>query len=130
MPWWAWLLSAVLAIGVTLALTARAARRNRDALRRLRRLLPDCLALLRDLLGDPDVPRRAKIVAGATVTYLALPIDLIPDFIPVLGHLDDVLIVAWALRQIIATAGRDRVTAHWHGDAATLERILWLSGVT
>ncbi|MBW3576869.1 MAG: DUF1232 domain-containing protein [Actinobacteria bacterium] len=92
--------------------------------------MPDCLALFRDLLRDPDTPRRAKLVAGATVAYLALPIDLIPDFIPGLGHLDDVLIVAWAIRHIIATAGRDRVAAHWQGDPATLERILRLAHVT
>lgn len=130
MEWWAWLLVAAVAIGALVGVAAHAATRDQQALRRLLRLVPDCLALLHDLLRDPDVPRRAKLVAGATVAYLALPIDLIPDFIPGLGHLDDVLIVAWAIRYLIATVGRDRVAAHWHGDPDTLERILRLARAT
>ena len=75
-------------------------------------------------MRDPAVPRRAKIVPALVVVYLAIPIDLIPDFIPGLGYLDDALIVAWAIRHLVASAGRERVTAHWQGEPDTLDRIL------
>jgi uncharacterized membrane protein YkvA (DUF1232 family) len=80
-------------------------------------------------MRDPAVPRRAKIAPALVLVYLALPIDLIPDFIPALGHLDDALFVAWALRLLAATAGRDRLAAHWRGEPATLDRILRLARV-
>lgn len=93
------------------------------------KLVPPCLALLRDILRDPAVPRRAKIAPALTIVYLASPIDLIPDFLPGIGHLDDALIVAWAIRHLIAHAGRERVEHHWHGDPAVLQRILKLARV-
>lgn len=132
MPLWLWMWIAIVValLGVLLGVAAIAAHGNRETLRQLLRLVPDCLALFRGLLRDPEVPRRAKVVAAGTVAYLALPIDLIPDFIPGLGQLDDVLLVAWAIRHVINAAGRDRVAAHWQGDPATLERILRLARAT
>jgi uncharacterized membrane protein YkvA (DUF1232 family) len=65
------------------------------------RLVPDCAVLLTRLLRDGRVPRRQKLLVGATVPYLALPFDLIPDFIPVLGQLDDALLVAFVLRRVV-----------------------------
>lgn len=117
------------AVFVLLVVAALSVRRSRAALIELARLVPPCLALLRDVMRDPAVPRRAKIVPALVVVYLAFPIDLIPDFIPGLGHLDDALIVAWALRHLIASAGRERVTAHWSGTPSSLERILRLARV-
>jgi uncharacterized membrane protein YkvA (DUF1232 family) len=78
-------------------------------------------------MRDPAVPRRAKIAPALVIAYLAIPIDLIPDFIPGLGHLDDALIVAWAIRHLIAATGR--VNAHWKRHPATLEHILQLARV-
>jgi uncharacterized membrane protein YkvA (DUF1232 family) len=103
-------------------------RRSRAALVQLARLVPTGLALLRDILRDPEVRRRAKLAPALALAYLALPIDLIPDFLPGIGHLDDALVVAWALRHLIATTGRARVTHHWRGDPGTLDRILKLAG--
>ena len=60
---------------------------------------------------------------------LTLPIDLVPDFLPVIGHLDDAVVVAWALRVAVRGAGRERVEAHWSGTPAGLERVLRLAGV-
>jgi uncharacterized membrane protein YkvA (DUF1232 family) len=65
----------------------------------------DCIALVRRLLGDPRVPRRKKAVLVMLLVYLASPIDLIPDFLPVVGYLDDVVIAALALRYV--TRGLD-----------------------
>jgi uncharacterized membrane protein YkvA (DUF1232 family) len=129
MPWWTWLLVAVGAIVVALTIVALSIRRSRTALIELVRLVPLCLALLRDVMRDPAVPRRAKIAPAFVLVYLAIPIDLIPDFIPGLGHLDDALIVAWAIRHLVAAAGRERVIVHWKGDRDTLDRILRLARV-
>jgi uncharacterized membrane protein YkvA (DUF1232 family) len=126
---WSWVL--IIAGVLLVPITAAALRvgRSRDALRELARLIPPCLALLRDIMRDPDVPRRAKITPALVLVYLAMPIDLIPDFIPGLGHLDDALLVAWAIRHLIAAAGRECVAAQWKGDSAALERVLRLARV-
>jgi len=127
--WWIWVLIAACAVFVLAALAAVSVRRSRAALIEIARLIPLCLALLRDVLRDPAVPLRAKIAPALGLAYLAIPIDLIPDFIPVLGFLDDALVVAWALRHLIAGAGRERVATHWKGEPATLNRILRLARV-
>jgi len=124
--WWQWLLIAAGALAVGLVGAAVVARRDQRSLRELLAVLPLCVALLHDLLRDPAVPRRNKVVAGLAVAYLASPIDLIPDFLPVLGYLDDALVAAWALRSVIASAGAERVAAHWRGDPQTLDRLLRL----
>ena len=129
MEWWTWVL---VATGVFLACVTVAAlsiRRSRGALIELVRLVPPCLALLRDIMRDAEVPRRAKIAPAIVLVYLAIPIDLIPDFIPGLGHLDDALIVAWAIRHLITAAGHERVAVHWKGQPETLERVLRLARV-
>ena len=79
------------------------------------RLLPDLLRLLRRLAADSKLPRgvRARIVL--LMVYLALPIDLIPDFLPVVGYADDAIIVAFVLRSVVRRAGIEAVRAHWPG---------------
>ncbi|MDF1596208.1 MAG: DUF1232 domain-containing protein [Acidimicrobiia bacterium] len=126
MSWWGWigLTAGVLIVAVTAA--ALTARRSRTALIELARLIPLCLALLRDIMRDPLVPRRAKIAPALVVAYLAIPFDLVPDFIPVLGYLDDALIVAWVIRHLIKATGHQRLQTHWKGDPQTLERIIRL----
>jgi uncharacterized membrane protein YkvA (DUF1232 family) len=79
------------------------------------RLLPDLLRLLKRLARDPDMPRGVRIRIALLVGYLALPIDLIPDFIPVLGYADDAIIVALTLRSIARTAGPAALERHWSG---------------
>jgi uncharacterized membrane protein YkvA (DUF1232 family) len=129
MPWPLWILIIGGSLAIALTVVALSIRRSRNALIELARLVPLCLTLLRDIMRDPQVPRRAKVAPALAIAYLAVPIDLIPDFIPGLGHLDDALIVAWAIRHLIAAAGRERVTAHWKGDPETIERILRLARV-
>ncbi len=94
------------------------------------RFIPDCIVLVRRLLGDPRVPRRHKLLLGALVGYLALPIDLVPDFIPVAGHLDDAVIVALALRAVLRGSGNELIREHWPGHASSLAFVLRLAGAT
>ena len=89
--------------------------------------LPDCAVLIKRLLRDPRVPRRAKVPIVLLVPYLASPIDLIPDFIPVLGQLDDAVLVALTLRFVVKTAGREVVTELWPGSERGLQAILSLA---
>ena len=92
--------------------------------RALARLVPDCLVLARGLLGDRDVPARCKVALGLLVVYLASPIDLVPDFLPVIGVLDDAIVVALVLRWIVREAGAERVRRHWRGTPRGLELVL------
>ncbi|MFD3450316.1 YkvA family protein [Microbacteriaceae bacterium 4G12] len=94
-----------------------AARRAPDAmsLRGALRLVPDVLRLLKRLVADRTVPRGTRLWLGALLVYLLMPIDLIPDFIPVLGYADDVLVVAIAVRFAVSHAGEDSIQRHWPG---------------
>jgi uncharacterized membrane protein YkvA (DUF1232 family) len=93
---------------------------HRPSLRDLARFIPDCVVLVGRLLRDPRVPRRHKLILGALVGYLALPFDLVPDFIPVAGHLDDVLVVALTLRAVLKGTSRELLREHWPGPASSL----------
>lgn len=124
-----WLLTVSGAVAAAVLVVALGIRRSRAALVELVKLVPACLALMRDILRDPEIPRRAKLAPALTFAYLALPLDLIPDFIPGVGQLEDALVVAWAMRRLIRRAGRERVEGLWRGDPATLQRILRLARV-
>jgi uncharacterized membrane protein YkvA (DUF1232 family) len=91
----------------------------RDALR----LLPDLIRLLRRLAADPNVPRGVRVRLLLLLAYLLSPIDLIPDFVPVLGYADDIIIVAIALRSVTRRAGQDAVERHWPGTPQGLQVI-------
>jgi uncharacterized membrane protein YkvA (DUF1232 family) len=84
------------------------------------RLVPYCAILFKRLLADPRVPRRWKLWSGFALVYLALPFDLVPDFIPVLGQLDDAILVALVLRGLLRSAGPLLLREHWPGPAALL----------
>lgn len=115
----------VLVVGwVALALALLVARPRGGSLTEFARLLPDALRLFRGLLQDPTVPRGAKLRLWLLVGYVALPIDIIPDFIPVLGYADDAIVAAIVLRSVIRRAGREKVREHWQGTAMGLEALL------
>jgi uncharacterized membrane protein YkvA (DUF1232 family) len=96
-----------------------AARRGADA-RALARFVPDCIVLFRRLLADDRIPRRRKLALVALLGYLASPIDLVPDFIPVAGQLDDVLAVVFVLRFVLRSADDDLLAEHWPGPPRAL----------
>lgn len=94
-----------------------------------KRLVPDIVRLLRALARDrglpPSVRRRLVLLVG----YLALPFDVVPDFIPVLGYADDVIAVALVLRSVVRAAGPHALEMHWTGTAAGLALVRSLAGV-
>ena len=125
-----WLLIVALAALVLYALFLGAlvlAGRRGDA-RALAGFVPDCAVLLTRLLRDPRVPRRSKVLVAALIPYLALPFDLVPDFIPVAGQLDDAVVVALALRAILRGGGPEMIEEHWPGPQSSLALILRLAG--
>lgn len=84
-------------------------------LREALRLLPDVLILLRRLAADDELPRGIRVRLAMLMAYLAMPIDLVPDFVPVLGHADDAIIVVAVLRSVVRRAGLQAVRRHWPG---------------
>jgi uncharacterized membrane protein YkvA (DUF1232 family) len=118
-----------LVLVVALAVLGR--RRGEPArLREALRLLPDVVRLLRRLAADPAVPRgvRVRLVAGAL--YLAFPVDLVPDFIPVAGYADDVIVVVLVLRSVARRAGVDAIDRHWPGTPEGLRVLKRVAGLS
>ncbi len=92
-------------------------------MRELLRVLPDLARLIGRIVLDPGLPRPAKVALAAAVAYLVTPIDLIPDFLPIVGVLDDVLLAAVVVDGLLNHVDRGLVLRHWPGDAASLERV-------
>lgn len=96
------------------------------------RLLPDLVRLLRRMAADPQTSRGVRIGLVLLLAYLVSPIDLIPDFVPVLGYADDAIIVAIALRWVTRRAGVEALERHWPGTPdglATIQRVAGLRSV-
>ena len=123
-----WLIGIGLTIAVIVAswglLVLLAKRLPPGILRDLAAFIPDCVTTVRRLRKDPRVPRRAKIAILIAGLWLASPIDLIPEFIPVIGPLDDIVVVALALRYAGRQVPRDVILAAWPGESRLLERLL------
>ncbi|MFI5733472.1 YkvA family protein [Kribbella sp. NPDC051587] len=130
--WWS--VAASVAGGVLLLWTALIAAlwlvrpddlRIRDTLR----LLPDLVRLLHRLAGDRTLPRGVRVRLWLLLAYLALPFDLVPDFIPVIGYADDAVIVALALRSVTRRAGPAALDRHWPGSPDGLAAVRRLVGI-
>jgi uncharacterized membrane protein YkvA (DUF1232 family) len=98
-------------------------------LRAALRLVPDLVRLVRRLAADPTLPRGIRIRLALLLGYLLLPVDLVPDVVPVLGWADDVVVVAWALRTVVRRAGPEALERHWPGDEAGRDVVLRLAGL-
>lgn len=94
---------------------------TRNRVKEVALALPNLVKLLGRLIRDPRVPARSKALAAAALAYVASPIDLVPDLIPVLGKSDDVFVAIFALHHLIRTAGEDVVVEHWDGTLDVLE---------
>lgn len=117
---------ALLWLALIVALWAASRGRDPITLRETLRLIPDVLRLIRRLTADPEVPRRVRVQLLLLLGYLLLPLDVVPDFLPVIGYADDALVVAVALRSVVRAAGPDALARHWPGTPlglATLHRL-------
>jgi len=133
--WWRVALGAlaglVLVYLLLLALLWRYARTHPEAvtMRAAMRLLPDVLRLVKRLAADRTLPRRVRCRLLALLAYLAMPFDLVPDVIPVLGYADDAIVVALVLRSVVRRAGPDALDRHWPGTEQGLGLVKRLAGV-
>ena len=122
--WLAWTLTAVGCLLVLYGVLVVLARRLPPGpLRDLARLLPDCAVTLRQLHRDQRVPTRVRVALWVGLLWVVSPVDLIPEFVPVLGPLDDVLVVALVLRYAVRTCPPEAVADAWPGDPAVLRRL-------
>ena len=99
------------------------------SLKEMLRLVPDILRMCRALSTDPELPRGVRIRMGLLLGYLLMPIDLVPDFVPVVGYADDVIIVVWALRSVVRAAGPEAIDRHWPGTPAGLAALKQVAGL-
>src|SRR5690606_1189773 len=93
-------------------------------------VIPNIVKLIGRLLGDSRVPLRAKLTIGAAAVYAASPIDLIPEFVPVVGWADDILVLMFALDNLIHRAGPEVVAEHWDGPGDILSLVQDVMGVS
>ncbi len=123
-----WLIGLAIAAGCLAAswavLVLLSRRLPPGILRDLAAFIPDCVTTVRRLRKDPRVPRRAKIAVLVAGLWVASPVDLIPEFFPVIGPLDDIVVVALALRYAGRQVPRDVLLAAWPGEPRLLERLL------
>jgi uncharacterized membrane protein YkvA (DUF1232 family) len=127
--WTAILAGAIVAVWIVAVLALVAAGRRSEA-RALAGFLPDCAVLLRRLSADSRIPRGRRTLLLGALAYLAMPIDLVPDFVPVAGQLDDALVVAFVLRSVVRSAGPAIVEEHWPGPASSRTLILRLASAS
>jgi uncharacterized membrane protein YkvA (DUF1232 family) len=116
--WWDLVIGlgiALVAVWLVLIVVLVVVRPRRGMLREALRLLPDVLRLVRRLAADKALPTGVRVRLGLLLAYLAFPIDLVPDFIPVLGYADDAIIVTAVLRGVVRRAGLGAVRKHWPG---------------
>jgi len=129
MNWLSWLLiklGVIVAVWALFVVWLVAVGRRGDA-RALATFIPDCFMLVTRLARDPRVPRRRKLLLLGLAGYLALPFDLVPDFIPVAGQLDDAIIVALVLRHFVRAGGEPLIRELWPGPERSLALILRLA---
>jgi uncharacterized membrane protein YkvA (DUF1232 family) len=123
-----WLIGLAIGVGCVVLswvlLIVLAKRLPPGLLRDLAAFIPDCVTTIRRLRRDPRVPRRAKVAILIAGVWVASPIDLIPEFIPVIGPLDDIVVVALALRYAARQVPRDVVLGAWPGERRLIERLL------
>ncbi|OLB74594.1 MAG: hypothetical protein AUI14_23085 [Actinobacteria bacterium 13_2_20CM_2_71_6] len=123
-----WLIGLGIGVGCVLAswalLVVLARRLPPGIAKDLAAFIPDCVTTVRRLRKDPRVPRRAKVAVLIAGIWVASPIDLIPEFLPVIGPLDDIVVVALALRYAARHVPREVLLGAWPGEPRLIERLI------
>lgn len=130
--WWRVALAAAVALGlmwVMLSMTLWILRPGARDIKQALRLMPDVLRLVTRLARDRELPAATRLWLWGLLIYLALPIDLIPDFIPVIGYADDAIITVFVLRNVVRTAGVAVIRQHWPGTPDGYEAVCALTGL-
>jgi len=130
--WWDLVIGLAAALVLTwiaLVVALVIVRPHSGLLREAMRILPDVLRLIRRLAADKTLPRGVRIRLSLLLAYLAMPFDLIPDFVPVLGYADDAIIVTAVLRSVVRRAGIDAVRVHWPGSDDGFHALCRLTGL-
>ena len=130
--WWQALggaLAGLVVLWVALLLVLWRVAPGADRSREVLRLLPDVLRLVSRLARDPTLARGVRVRLWLLLGYLALPFDLVPDFLPVIGYADDAVLVAWTLRSVAHRAGPDAVDRHWPSTPEGLRVVVRLAGL-
>ena len=118
------LIAAVAMVGLWALLVVLAARLPPGLLKELAGFLPACVTLARRLRADPRVPFKAKAAVVLAGLWVLSPIDLLPEFLPIIGPLDDVVVVALALRYAARRVPREVLLEAWPGEPRLLQRLL------
>lgn len=133
MTWWVDLLAALgaglLVVWLGLVVVLLVLRPSRAVLGQAALLLPDVVRLVARLARDPTLPRAVRVRLWLLLGYLASPVDVVPDFIPVVGYADDAVVVVVVLRSVVRRAGREPLHRHWPGTADGLAVVERLTGL-
>jgi len=130
--WWqpvAGIAAGLLLLWTGLLIVLWRAKPDGDGLRDALSVLPDVLRLIARLARDGTLPRGLRVRLWLLLAYLALPIDLVPDVIPVIGYADDAVLVVWTLRAVVRLAGAEAVERHWPGSPQGLQTVTRLAGL-
>ncbi|HEY1238521.1 MAG TPA: DUF1232 domain-containing protein [Solirubrobacterales bacterium] len=128
-PFWPWGLLLFIVGCYVLAVASLIAAGRREDARALAGFIPDCVVLVSRLARDRRIPRRRRVVLFGVLGYLALPIDLVPDFLPGIGQLDDAVLLGLALRLVVRGGGIELVREAWPGPQASLTLVLRAAGL-
>jgi uncharacterized membrane protein YkvA (DUF1232 family) len=128
-PFWPWGVLMLVAGLYVVAVAALIAAGRREDARALAGFIPDCLVLVSRLARDGRISRRRRALLFLVLGYLALPIDLVPDFLPGIGHLDDAVLLGLALRVVVHGGGTELVREAWPGPEASLTLVLRAAGL-
>jgi uncharacterized membrane protein YkvA (DUF1232 family) len=128
-PFWPWGILILLVGLYVVAIAALIAAGRREDARALAGFIPDCMVLVGRLVRDRRIPRRRRVILVGVLGYLALPIDLVPDFLPGIGQLDDAVLLGVALRLVVRGGGYQIVREAWPGPEASLTLVLRAAGL-
>ena len=127
--WVAGVAAGLVLVWVLLLVALWLVKPDEQRLRESLRLLPDVIRLLSRLARDRNVPLAARVWLWGLLAYLAMPIDVVPDFVPVLGYADDAILVLVVLRAVVRRSGRSKLAEHWPGTPDGLEALERLAGI-